>query len=185
VPHGTGGERRLAGYVTGAGLTGADVRAFAADRLPEHMVPSTVVVLDALPLNPNGKIDRAALPDPFAAAPAGERIAPGTGTAEQVAAAWAAILGHENVGMHDNFFDIGGTSLLLMRLRARLVQSLEREISMVTLFRNPTVHLLVCHLEAAEEAGAPAAEADSGRGRSRLTAAARDRRRAAMSGGER
>jgi amino acid adenylation domain-containing protein len=182
VPHGTGGERRLAGYVTGSGVTSADVRAFAADRLPEHMVPSTVVVLDALPLNPNGKIDRAALPDPFAAARSGHRIAPGTGLAEQVTAAWAATLGHENVGPHDNFFDIGGTSLLLMRLRARLVQSLEREISMVTLFRNPTVHLLVRHLEAAD---APAAEADSARGRSRLTAAARDRRRAAMSGGER
>ncbi|WP_370963819.1 amino acid adenylation domain-containing protein [Amycolatopsis sp. cg9] len=181
VPHGTGGERRLAGYVAGSGVTPADLRAFAAGLLPEHMVPSAIVVLDALPLNGNGKVDRAALPDPFAGRTGGPS-APGAGLAEQIAAAWAATLGHDTVGPHDNFFDIGGTSLLLMRLRARLVQTLEREISMVTLFRNPTVHLLVQHLEAA---GAPAAEADDGRGRNRLTAAARDRRRAAMSGGDR
>ncbi|WP_290062568.1 amino acid adenylation domain-containing protein, partial [Amycolatopsis solani] len=159
VPHGSGGERRLAGYVTGSDVTATELRAFAADLLPEHMVPSAIVVLDALPLNGNGKIDRAALPDPFAGR-AADRIAPGTGPAEQVAAAWAAVLGHDNVGPHDNFFDIGGTSLLLMRLRARLVQTLEREISMVTLFRNPTVHLLVQHLEAAD---APAAEPGDGR----------------------
>ncbi|ONI91937.1 hypothetical protein ALI22I_06715 [Saccharothrix sp. ALI-22-I] len=181
VPYGAADELRLAGYVTGSGVTGADVRVFAADRLPEHMVPSTIVVLDALPLTPNGKIDRAALPDPFVEQ-AGHRVAPGAGLAEQVAAAWAATLGSGDVGMHDNFFDIGGTSLLLMRLRARLVQSLDREISMVTLFRNPTVHLLVRHLEAA---AVPAVEADHGRGRNRLTTVARAQRRAAMKGDER
>jgi amino acid adenylation domain-containing protein len=181
VPRGATGELRLAGYVTGSGVTGADVRAFAADRLPEHMVPSAVVVLDALPLNSTGKIDRAALPDPFAER-AGPRAAPGAGLTGQVAAAWSEVLGHGDVGVHDNFFDIGGTSLLLMRLRARLVQSLDRQISMVTLFRNPTVHLLVRHLEAA---AAPAAETDGGRGRTRLTTAARAQRRAAMRGDER
>ncbi|MGW2420912.1 non-ribosomal peptide synthetase [Streptomyces sp. NPDC001709] len=181
VPYGTADELRLAGYVTGSGVSEADVRAFAVDRLPPHMVPSAIVVLDALPLTPNGKIDRAALPAPVAER-TDHQVAPGAGLEEQVAAVWAATLGLASVGVHDNFFDIGGTSLLLMRLRARLVKLFEREISMVTLFRNPTVHLLVRHMEAAT---APGAEAEYGRGRSRLTAAARARRRAAMSGDER
>ncbi|WP_285748546.1 non-ribosomal peptide synthetase [Lentzea sp. NBRC 105346] len=181
VPYGAAGELRLAGYVTGSGVTGADVRAFAADLLPEHMVPSAVVVLDALPLTSNGKIDRAALPAPVVE-PTEHHVAPQTGLEEQVAAVWASTLKLAHVGVHDNFFDIGGTSLLLMRLRVRLIKLLDREISMVTLFRNPTVRLLARHLETAE---APALEADNGRGRSRLTTAARARRRAAMSGDER
>ncbi|MEV7979652.1 non-ribosomal peptide synthetase [Streptomyces sp. NPDC086519] len=191
VPYGAADELRLAGYVTGAGLTAGDVRAFAAGLLPEHMVPSAVVVLDALPLTPNGKIDRAALPSPVTE-PDGGQVAPGAGLEEQVAAVWAATLGLPGVGVHDNFFDIGGTSLLLMRLRARLVKLFEREISMVTLFRNPTVHLLVRHLETVAAPGsegpgseASGAEAGYGRGRSRLTTAARARRRAAMSEDER
>ncbi|MFJ9151292.1 amino acid adenylation domain-containing protein [Streptomyces sp. NPDC102270] len=181
LPYGAADELRLAGYVTGSGLTGADVRAFAADRLPDHMVPAVVMVLDAMPLTGNGKVDRGALP-----APVVERTdhqgAPRAGLEEEIAAVWAATLGLENVGVHDSFFDIGGTSLLLMRLRVRLVKSLDREISMVTLFRNPTVRLLARHLETAEE---PASEADRGRARSRLTTAARARRRAAMGGEER
>ncbi|MFI6452827.1 amino acid adenylation domain-containing protein [Streptosporangium amethystogenes] len=181
VPYGAADELRLAGYVTGPGVTEADVRVFAADLLPGHMVPSVIVVLDALPLTPNGKIDRGALPTPVVEQ-AGHHVAPGAGLEETVAAAWATTLGLAYVGAHDNFFDIGGTSLLLIRLRARLVKLLDREISMVMLFRNPTVHLLVRHLEMN---GAPELEADSGRGRSRLTTAARARRRAAMSGDER
>ncbi|HEY6794445.1 MAG TPA: non-ribosomal peptide synthetase [Kineosporiaceae bacterium] len=181
VPYGAGGELRLAGYVTGSGVTGADVRAFAAGRLPGHMVPSAVLVLPALPLSPNGKIDRRALPPPFAEQ-AGHPAAPRTGLQEKVSAAWAATLHLERVGVDDNFFDIGGTSLLLMRLRARLVTVLGQELSMVTLFRNPTVRLLVSHLETG---AAPRAEEDRGGGRRRLTTAGRARRRAAMSGEDR
>ncbi|GAA2642746.1 non-ribosomal peptide synthetase [Streptomyces vastus] len=181
LPYGAAGELRLAGYVTGSGVTGADVRVFAADRLPDHMVPAAVVVLDAMPLTPNGKIDRAALPAPVVER-TGHQGAPRAGLEEEIAAVWAETLGLENVGVHDSFFDIGGTSLLLMRLRVRLVKSLDREISMVTLFRNPTVRLLARHLETAAD---PALEADRGRARSRLTTAARARRRAAMGGDER
>src|SRR5262249_12861067 len=121
VPYGAADELRLAGYVTGSGVTGADVRVFAADRLPDHMGPTAIVGLDALPLTPNGKIDRAALPAPVVEQ-AGHHVAPGAGLQEKVAAVWAATLGLANVGVHDNFFDMGGTSLLLMRLRARLVK---------------------------------------------------------------
>ncbi|MFJ3644362.1 amino acid adenylation domain-containing protein [Streptomyces sp. NPDC090108] len=181
LPYGGAGELRLAGYVTGPGVTAAQVRAFAADRLPEHMVPAVVVVLDAMPLTPNGKIDRAALPAPAVERTA-PRGAPRAGLEEEIAAIWAETLGLENVGVDDSFFDIGGTSLLLMRLRARLVKSLDREISMVMLFRNPTVRLLTRHLQTAAE---PASEPDPGRARSRLTTAARARRRAAMGGDER
>jgi amino acid adenylation domain-containing protein len=182
VPFGAAGELRLAGYVTGAGVTGADLRAFAADRLPGHMVPSAIVVLDAMPLTPNGKIDRAAVPAPVVEQ-AGGHVAPRAGLEERIATAWATTLGFANVGVHDNFFDIGGTSLLLMRLRARLVKLLDREISMVTLFRNPTVHLLARHLETA---AAPATGADDDGGRSRQQRAlAAARRRAAMRGDER
>jgi hypothetical protein len=180
MPYGATDSLRLAGYVTGSGVVETDLRGFAADRLPAHMVPSAIIVLDAMPLTPNGKINRAVLPVP-GTEQTGRPVqgVPGSDSlTERVRAVWAATLGLADVGVHDNFFDIGGTSLLLMTLRARLVKALDRNITMVTLLRYPTVHLLLRHLD---EASPPPVDADYGRGHSRLTPAARARRRAAMS----
>jgi len=119
---GTGGKR-LVGYVVLAAPTTADVtaaiRAFAAERLPEHMVPQALLVLDALPLNPNGKLDRKALPAPdFARASSGR--APGTPQEALLCEVFADVLGLPSVGMDDDFFELGGHSLLAMTLAEKL-----------------------------------------------------------------
>ncbi|SNX62135.1 non-ribosomal peptide synthase protein (TIGR01720 family)/amino acid adenylation domain-containing protein [Streptomyces sp. TLI_55] len=110
-------DGRLVGYVVGAGADAEEVRASAAGRLPEYMVPSVVVVLDAFPLTVNGKVDRAALPVPEAVAGAGR--APGTLAEEAFCALFAEVLGLEKVGVGDGFFELGGDSIMSMLLASR------------------------------------------------------------------
>ncbi|MET0396105.1 MAG: amino acid adenylation domain-containing protein [Longimicrobiaceae bacterium] len=147
----------LAGYVVavgGAHPTTAELRAFLRERLPEYMVPPGIVLLDAIPLGPSGKLDRRALPAPSLEAEAGF-VAPREGLQEAIAAVWSAVLGVDRVGAADNFFEIGGHSLLLVKLHARLREALGREVAIVDLFRFPTVASLAAHLEPAGEAEAP------------------------------
>ncbi|MBE1558005.1 non-ribosomal peptide synthetase [Nonomuraea africana] len=116
------GAKRLVGYVTGVGdLDAGRLRALAAGALPEHMVPSVIVVMDgALPLTPNGKLDRRALPDPSWTAPAGG-AAPTTTAERTLARLFAEVLGLDSVGVHDSFFELGGDSIVAIQLvnRAR------------------------------------------------------------------
>ncbi len=116
------GERRLVGYVVpvpgSADVDGRELRDHLADRLPEYMVPAAVVVLDALPLTVNGKLDRGALPAPdFAARVTGR--APRTGTERLLCGLFADVLGMERVGAEDGFFELGGDSISSMQLAAR------------------------------------------------------------------
>ncbi|MEV0124376.1 amino acid adenylation domain-containing protein [Streptomyces sp. NPDC050703] len=116
------GERRLVGYVVPVperpDVDGRELRAHLADRLPEYMVPAAVVVLDALPLTVNGKLDRGALPAPdFAARVTGR--APRTGTERVLCGLFADVLGLERVGAEDGFFELGGDSISSMQLAAR------------------------------------------------------------------
>ncbi|MDV5143319.1 amino acid adenylation domain-containing protein [Streptomyces sp. SBC-4] len=150
----TPGGKRLVGYAVPNGRAGAtlaeDLRAFAGERLPEHMVPSTVVLLDALPLTPNGKLDRTALPDDGHATGTGRT--PGTGRApvtereKALCAAFADVLGLEQVGVDDDFFALGGHSLLAARLTSRLRTALGVEVPLRVLLTARTVSGLVRQL---------------------------------------
>ncbi|MFF5965053.1 amino acid adenylation domain-containing protein [Streptomyces collinus] len=120
------GVRRLAGYVvatqgTGAGVEVADVRAHAARLLPDHMVPEAFVVLDALPMTPNGKLDRAALPAPPLTAGAEGSRPPRTASEETLRTLFAEVLGRapDTVGVDEGFFDLGGDSIASIHLASR------------------------------------------------------------------
>ncbi|WP_033727080.1 non-ribosomal peptide synthetase, partial [Mycobacterium avium] len=110
------GDKRLVGYITGT-ADPAELRAQLADRLPPYMVPTAVMVLDALPLTGNGKLDKRALPSPEYAA--GEYRAPGDAIEEILADIYAQVLGVQRVGVDDSFFDLGGDSILSMQVVAR------------------------------------------------------------------
>jgi non-ribosomal peptide synthase protein (TIGR01720 family) len=124
------GDRRLVGYVAGSdpdALQGADFRAFLRERLPDYMVPSAFVVLDALPLTPNGKLDARRLPAPDpsranAAEAASTADAPRNRTEEILCDLWREVLQLDRVGIHDNFFSLGGDSILSIQVIARAAQ---------------------------------------------------------------
>ncbi len=145
-----GGEHRLAGYVVpavGVAPRAADLLAFLRRRLPEYMVPSAVVSLDALPVTPNGKLDRPALPAPqWDREPSGGYVAPRSEIEQQIAAVWCEILGVDRVGVRDNFFDLGGHSLRLLQVQAELLKRLGRELRAADLFQYPTVETLAARL---------------------------------------
>ncbi|HEX2211051.1 MAG TPA: phosphopantetheine-binding protein [Longimicrobium sp.] len=153
------GAARLVAYVVGA-ADGPTLRARLRRTLPEHMVPDAFVSLEALPLTPNGKVDRKGLPAPEFTARA-VSPAPRSEMEALVAEVWREVLGVERIGVHDNFFDLGGTSLLLYRVFARL-QKVRVDLRVVDLFRHTTVEELARHLE-----GGGSAEGDLERSRSR------------------
>jgi natural product biosynthesis luciferase-like monooxygenase protein len=124
-------------------------RQFLKERLPEYMLPSAFVVLDAMPLTPNGKVDRVALPDPDRARieTAATYVAPASELEHTIASVWQELLNLERVGAHDNFFDIGANSLLMVQAHSLLKDRLQRPLSLVDLFRFPTVTALAGSLE--------------------------------------
>ncbi len=141
----TPGDQRLVGYVVcepGQRLDAEAAKGTLRAKLPEYMVPGTFVELETLPLTPNGKIDRKALPRPQAAA--AQVAAPGaellmTPLQRRVAAIWRDTLRIERVGLHDNFFDVGGHSLLLVKLHAALKREFSADFALVELFQRTTI----------------------------------------------
>ncbi|MHC5747769.1 MAG: non-ribosomal peptide synthetase [Nostoc sp.] len=146
------GDKRLVAYVVPDpenNPTIGDLRRFIAEKLPNYMIPAAFVSLDVLPLNPNGKVDRFALPVPDTARPELESafVAPSTPTEETLADIFAKVLEVEQVGVHDNFFELGGHSLLATQLVAQLLKTFEVEVTVVDLFEAPTVTGLAERIE--------------------------------------
>src|SRR5262249_43809367 len=136
------GDKRLVAYVVaepGRSLTLAEMRESLGGRLPEPLVPTALVVVPALPLTANGKVDRAALPAPESAGQQveGGWIAPRTPVEEILAAIWSEVLGVDRVGMAENFFDLGGHSLLATRVISHLRGAFQVELGLHELFEEP------------------------------------------------
>ena len=133
------------------------LHSYLRERLPEYMVPSTFVRLSALPLTPSGKINRRALPAPSTRRPELETplVLPQTESEAKIAAVWQAALQLEVVGIHDNFFDLGGHSLLLTHVHRQLAELFpprigarnQSELPIVMLFQKPTIHALAKYLD--------------------------------------
>jgi amino acid adenylation domain-containing protein len=136
------GDPWLVAYVVpvpgSAAPSAAELRAHLGGTLPEYMLPGAFVALNELPLTANGKTDHRALPAPVRA-PERDHVPPTTPAEEVIAGFWAEALGVERVGVHDNFFEIGGHSLLVARLHARIREAFPREMAIVDLFRHTTV----------------------------------------------
>ncbi len=181
-------HRRLVAYVVGVEGSAPAARElwdFLRERLPSHMLPAAYVILPALPLTVSGKLDRKALPDPGPAlAEAAAAFVPPRSDAErELAAIWRQILGREEVGVHDNFFEIGGDSLRLFRVHLRIKEVFGKELPVADLFRFPTIGELARSLAgeveeaATEEVGAQRAARRAAAGASRSRG--REQRRAA------
>ncbi|MET0396642.1 MAG: amino acid adenylation domain-containing protein, partial [Longimicrobiaceae bacterium] len=167
VADASGGDGRLVAYWVPAGDEtpgAAELRRHLAERLPEYMVPSLFVALDAIPLTPNGKTDRDALPAAGAshAGTEADFAPPGSAMEEIIAGVWSTVLGVERVGVRDHFFELGGTSVRIAAVQRALAARLERPVAIVDLFRYPTVAALAEHLG---DDGADRAAVERGRER--------------------
>ncbi|HEY4640151.1 MAG TPA: amino acid adenylation domain-containing protein [Thermoanaerobaculia bacterium] len=150
---GDSGKRLVAYVVPSAELIVADLRSSLSTKLPSYMVPSAFVVLDALPLTPNGKVNHLALPPPEQVGRTGAHVGPRTPTEEIVAGIWREVLGAGPVGIHDNFFDAGGHSLLAMQVVSRISKTFEIDMPTRVLFEEPTVEGMSAWIEKTSGSG--------------------------------
>jgi amino acid adenylation domain-containing protein len=150
VPNGdeTGNKRLAAYYVTmdRAPLSARELKDFLALKLPPYMVPALYTALPGLPLNPNGKVDRRALPAPSHTAVGGVDLVASSGVEQAIHEIWKRVLHLELVGLEDNFFDLGGDSLLLVAVHSQLQKTLHVEIEVMDLFEYTTIRSLSQHL---------------------------------------
>ncbi|WP_375515431.1 amino acid adenylation domain-containing protein [uncultured Nostoc sp.] len=137
------GDKQLVAYIVANPEqipSQVELRRFLQGRLPEYMVPASFVFLDNLPLNPNGKIDRRALPAPHTSDLVSTNFVPPQNATEQVLASiWVKVLRLEQVGIYDNFFELGGHSLLATQVMSRVRQAFQIEMPLQILFENPTI----------------------------------------------
>ncbi len=146
---GEGNGQQLIAYIkqSGAADTGS-LRSWLQERLPDYMVPSVFIALEEIPLTPNGKVDRKRLPKPEASTReiSTPMASPRNRVEEQLVQIWSEILGVNRVGVRDNFFDLGGHSLLLIRVHARLRHELDPDVAVIDLFRYPTIESMASWL---------------------------------------
>ena len=158
------GNQHLVAYVVSKGKSDAissELRSFLKDKLPNYMIPSAIVSLEKIPLTPNGKVDRRALPAPdFQHSLTTSFVPPHTPTQEVIANLWAQVLGMEKVGIHNNFFELGGHSLLATQVISRLQTEFCVQLPLRRLFEFPTIaelsELIETFLWAAQDSAAPA-----------------------------
>ncbi|MFI6067036.1 amino acid adenylation domain-containing protein [Micromonospora sp. NPDC051227] len=149
-----GGERQLAAYVSMHGESVdavrlvAELRAHLAARLPRFMVPASVAVLDSMPLNANGKVDRARLPAPAPVAEVMPALSGATPVEEIISGIWANLLHRSDIGLHDDFFQVGGHSLLATRVSMRIQSALHVEVPVRSVYDHQTVAALAKYVEA-------------------------------------
>ena len=141
------GDKRLVGYVVARkdqSPTISELRGFLKSKLPEHMVPSVFVFLDAVPVTPHGKVNRQALPAAAGTRPDLEKafVAPRIPAEKALSGIWAQVLGLERVGIYDNFFELGGHSLSATRVISLARKAFEMELPLRTLFEKPTIEEL-------------------------------------------
>ncbi|MBF1989859.1 non-ribosomal peptide synthetase [Fischerella thermalis] len=145
------GDQRLVAYIVSKSkqdINTTELRNFLQEKLPRYMLPTAFVILDKLPLNPNGKVDRKALPAPNTTTEfAISFVPPRTPTEQIVADIWAEVLGQEKIGIYDNFFDLGGHSLLATQVISRLREAFKIDLPLRSLFENPIVKNLVERIE--------------------------------------
>jgi amino acid adenylation domain-containing protein len=167
IARGVGGEQRLVAYVVarvGQEMPEQSVlRAKLLETLPEFMVPQAFVTMESLPLTPNGKLDRRRLPEPSAVSSTTEHRAPRTETEKVLCALFAEVTNNTQVGLDDNFFAIGGHSLLAIRLISQLRQMHGLELVLRDLFLHPTPEALAPHLNQVKATPAPSIIAGAGR----------------------
>lgn len=137
------GDQRLVAYVVGE-VDRDTLRQHLAQHLPDYMVPSAFVMLETMPLTPNGKLDRRALPVPDMSALLSEDtlVPPNTPTEVALANMWSEVLGIEQVGIHNSFFDVGGHSLLATQLTSRIQKTFQVPLSLRHIFETPTIAAL-------------------------------------------
>ncbi|HKE58548.1 MAG TPA: amino acid adenylation domain-containing protein [Pyrinomonadaceae bacterium] len=145
------GQKRLVAYVVGkagATVSTSELRELLKQKLPQHMIPAAIVVLDKLPLTPNSKLDRKALPAPemLNEEVGAAFVAPASEVETAIAAVWSEVLKLDRVGRHDNFFDLGGHSLLIAKVHGKLVTATGTKLSFVDLFKYPTVSSLAAYI---------------------------------------
>ncbi|MBD2493305.1 non-ribosomal peptide synthetase [Nostoc sp. FACHB-280] len=138
------GDKRLVGYIVPqpeSGVNATTVKRFLEEKLPTYMVPAALMMLDSLPLTPNGKLDRRSLPAPARTRPDLEEafIAPRNPVEEKLATIWAELLGLDVVGINDNFFCLGGHSLIVTQMLSRVREVFAVHISFTQIFANPTI----------------------------------------------
>jgi amino acid adenylation domain-containing protein len=154
VARGSGAEAELAAYVTtrGEGVPAHELRQHLGQTLPAYMVPSTVTTLDAFPLTPNGKVDRKALPEPVRER-SGEHelVAPRTELERRLASTWERELGIHPIGVTDDFFDLGVTSIVAATLFAAIERDLGDSLPLGAIFRAPTIETLARLIEGGED----------------------------------
>ena len=141
------GDQRLVAYIVpvpGSTPTAAELRDFLREKLPEYMVPSAFVTLDAMPLTPNGKVNRRALPAPYDSDLAARETfeAPRDALESQLVKIWESVLGVQPIGVRHNFFELGGHSLLAVRMMQRVERAFGRKLPVATLFQAPTIEQL-------------------------------------------
>ncbi|WP_181016043.1 non-ribosomal peptide synthetase/type I polyketide synthase [Pseudanabaena sp. BC1403] len=144
------GSKKLVAYITPRAEHSPNVnliKSYLQDQLADYMIPAAIIVLDKIPLTPNGKADRRALPAPVVMGGGANFIAPNTPKERILAEIWCSVLGLEQVGIEDNFFDIGGTSLLGLQMVTRVQKQLGSEFRAVKLYQYPTIRTLAQYLD--------------------------------------